>query len=269
MSALDRLEHYIPLESLINCVLVQGDVRPGAIIYPNFDCVNNNVDLDHYNILLLLLKTCFSDLSYVIQRDSSAILISKINHSNTFGSTEFGYNSRKLGKMLGYPGYKEFNYICNHSEKKHIQYNVSAKFLNGKKIHILGNIGLSMTKYWWFKRLAQKATKILKENDLFCNSIDRVVVDIVHVYPVDRVVDCLQKNKNISRNFKYSICRILTQLSFSIKISDYKFDYNNYAHRNILITMLTHSKNNVSNLVSIDEEIYITQLDDVILQTKL
>jgi hypothetical protein len=75
MSVLDRLERYIQLDDLINCVLVQGDVRPAAIIYPKFDFViNEDTKLDHYGITELLLNTCFSGLSYVIDRKNDYIL---------------------------------------------------------------------------------------------------------------------------------------------------------------------------------------------------
>jgi hypothetical protein len=138
--------------------------------------------------------------------------------------------------------------------------------LDGKKIQIFANISVNMSKLWWFKRFAKRATKILKENDLFCDSIDKIIVDVVQIYPVNRVVDCLQKNKKITNNFKRSIWQILSYLSFSTEFCNYKFDYNNHAHRSLLIKLLIDYKRCESkmdiNKKIVSEELYLTMLNE-------
>lgn len=234
----------IKIENLLNCILVNENIRPAMLLQPvNYHETSGKDPIT--KSILHAIKTQFPELVFTEDYERyQGIIISKTEYHGQEISLE------RMGQILGYPCYQDFEYIDPNKSSYSIR--VVAKEKNGMPIELFANVCKDTTKMKVFKQFAKKAQLVLKQEEYkrVLNGIDIVKVDVnVDVtIPVQALIDKLIKNKKLNQNEIDRIDNILYNFGFSEETQYYfsrNFQYNNPIHRGILLDLLVKDKNDV------------------------
>ena len=122
----------IGIVNVLNSILVNENVRPAMLVQPvDYDEVTGKDPKT--KIIIEEIKEIFPELLLSEDYESyQGVIISKTNYNNIYIS------EKRMGKILGYPYYKDFNSI-NH---ENIFYSIDfyVKQINGRKIQLFANI---------------------------------------------------------------------------------------------------------------------------------
>jgi len=242
MSVLEK----IGITNLLNIILVKENVRPAMLIQP--------VNYNEYRgtdkkmtIILNAIKLHFPEL-YQSENYTNyqGTIISKINFNGQHISNE------RMGKILGYPSYKDFQNMDKNKDNYTIIIEVFYKNINSSveySIEIFANYCKDLSKLIKYKILSSRFEKILKNNKykelLGENIITKVDYDIIKNVSTQSLIDKLIHKKELDNDDKYKIQNILYNFGFSTEIQFYfqiYFDYNNDIHKGILLSILLNEK---------------------------
>ena len=225
------------IENLLNVILVDAGIRPAMLIQPA-DVGEASSNDPKTKSILNAIKLSFPSLIYSEKYQIyQGIIISKTKkYDGEHISLEH------MGKILGYPCYKEFNEIRNDE----VSYSVSIYvYLSDKtKIQLIGNICKKQNIYH-FKKLANEAQDVFfhKKYNKYLNdiAIQKVDVEIEKNIPTQQLIDKLIDNHDLDIDEKNKIMNMFFNFGFSEETQIYLKDniqYNNPIHKGIIIDLL-------------------------------
>lgn len=239
--ALKQLIEKLGLSELINCILVDGDVRNAMLIQP--------ADYKESDFSDPITKSKLAGISEhfpcLIQSNLGfGTLISKKTYTKKSVNTE-----EKMGEILGYPCSKDYQYTLNHN-KDEITYTMEiiVKFTNESKMHdivIIPNICKDEKHYPVMKRLAEESERVLKSNKIIGSVIESVLAEKHSNIPPTYIIDKILSNKTLNDDEKDALIGVIYNIGFpDMDLQFYDYEYNNPIHQGVLITLLSYYKNN-------------------------
>lgn len=233
-------EFDLPHDLLINCILVENDVRPSMLVQPVDYKEASGSDMKTKSILENI-KKWFPSL---IQSEKykgfyQGILISKKSYDNEVISTN------QMGQILGYPCYRDFGSVSEDKVKYSIDVNVIFKDGRGTE-QIIANVCNDLSQKSVFENIAKEATNVLKMHRIYSSLVDEVVVEVFPIVPTSLVLNKVVRNIKLNADENGKILNIFYNFMFGIELSFFfqdNFQYGNALHRGILIGLLTYEMN--------------------------
>jgi hypothetical protein len=233
----------IGIGNVLNAILVNENVRPSMLVQPAD--YNEATGKDpRTKSIIEAIKTKFPELQFSEDyKINQGVIISKKN-----------YNSRedisleRMGEILGYPCYQDFNNIDPETVSYSI--NIYVKQKNSRITQLFANICKDDTNIEKFKSFANKAKIALDKKDykdiLDGFEIDKVDVEIKKIIPTQLIICHLIENKTLEQDEIDKIQNILFNFGFSMELQVYfldNFQYANPIHKGILLDLLVKEKN--------------------------
>jgi len=233
----------IGIGNVLNAILVNENVRPSMLVQPAD--YNEATGKDPITKSIIeAIKTKFPELKFSEDyKINQGVIISKKN-----------YNSRedisleRMGEILGYPCYQDFNNIDPETVSYSI--NIYVKQKNSRITQLFANICKDDTNIEKFKSFANKAKIALDKKDykdiLDGFEIDKVDVEIKKIIPTQLIICHLIENKTLEQDEIDKIQNILFNFGFSMELQVYfldNFQYANPIHKGILLDLLVKEKN--------------------------
>jgi hypothetical protein len=268
----------IGIDNVLSLILVNEDVRPAFLYQPNFlyqsSGMNNDSMIETH---IKRMREHFPGLYYSKDYENfQGILVSKKKYDNRKNIT-----NEEMGKILGYPCYKEYSTL----DRTKPYYTIDVVALsNIGEINIFTNI-CSSTEYkkkiGFFNKLAQDSKIAFGKKEyshffIFSSgrSVDEkefsgegpkesvgnlkdygssleitdVNIKITRIIPPQNILEKLIRNSEFNKKEKEEVLNILFNLGFSMQFQFFfedKFQYNNHVHRGILMTLLLNYINSV------------------------
>jgi hypothetical protein len=240
-------EKNLPITIILNCILVNENVRPAMLVQPA-----DYKELTHSDprtkSIIEGIKTYFPNFILTTDYETyQGVIISKI---------DYDYNGNKnislkeMGKILGYPCYEDFTTIDNDKISYTIE--IYAKNNQNNQIQILANKCKDTTKLEEFNSLANKAKNAFakKEYSELLNGfeIKDVYVESFQNIPTQIIINKLLSNDKLEQTELDKVQNILFNFGFSNELLFYfmiYFQYNNPIHKGILLELLLKEKHDI------------------------
>lgn len=240
MDSLQKIIDEIGLNEYINAVLVQNDGRPAFMIQPSD--YNEKKKTDKITLKKLEnIKKYFPDL-YQLKTGWGIIISKKKLNSKSIT------NDKDVGKVLGYPCYKDFSREQNENEQL-ITYDIIIKLKNkrgliGYSTHIIlfSDVCKDTISYKEHLEMKNKIESILKKDDIIGKLLDSVLLNEDTNIPPGHIILTLQNNKKITENEKGDIIHYIYNMGFSDKIQKIirNMDINTSFNRGVITTLLAY-----------------------------
>ena len=224
----------IGLEEYMNCVLVRSDVRPAFLIQPvDYREVTSNNTITQRKVNAI--KLFFPEL--IISTINGEALISK----RTYTEADFQKN-QDMGEALGYPCAADYEYTLTHKNEPDVAIHINAIMTDGTSLPILANACKDDSKFPQFVALASAAETVLKADPRLTGKILSVVVKKQVTVPVKYLLQKLIRNEPLNKDEEYTLRNQIWNMGWEDNnaMTQYKYEFNNPVHRGILITLMTH-----------------------------
>lgn len=235
----------IGIENVLNSILVNENVRPAMLVQPANYNEATGKDPKTKSIVEAIKKQFPTLLFSEDYKTYQGVIISKTDYNGQEISLE------RMGEILGYPCYQDFNAI----NPTHISYsiNVYVKQKNTNEItDLFSNVCKDETNIEKFKSFADRAKLALnkKEYNDILNGIefDKVGVEIEKIIPTQAIINKLIDNIQLQQDELDKIQNILFNFGFSMELQLYfleKFQYTNPIHKGILLSLLVNEVNDI------------------------
>jgi len=271
----------LPIDVLINCILVKERVRPAMLVQPQDYREATSADPKTKRILRNIRKL-FPDLEH---SESYEVYQGIIISYEDFNDREISLS--EMGKLLGYPCYSEFNTI-NRREQVSYGIHVTVNFEDGETANLLANVCKNTSKLPEFQAFAEAAEEVLKREEyveMIGKSVENVEVTTEKDLPTKAIINMIINKELITNSVKSQIYNIYYNFSFSEEFEGFceeHFQYNNPVHMGILLSLLCNQRNDtLSPFYPLQEypeeharvnetiESWEKDLMDIILRTKI
>jgi hypothetical protein len=230
----------IGTENIINLILVHEGVRPAMLLQPADQGESTGADPKTKKILDAM-KIEFPDLIYSENYQTyQGIIISKVSYDDQFISLN------KMGEILGYPCYKDFEEL----DRSQITYTISINALlhGAQKIQIFVNLCKDNVSEI-FDKINKEANLVFSKEEYISLFGEKVTfeLEITENTSRNKIIDKLIKNEVITSNDIKEILNIMYNFGFNDIICDEiikNIQYTNPIHKGILISLLINSINN-------------------------
>jgi len=234
----------LDIDIILNCILVNEDVRPAMLVQPaNYKEATHNDPKTKYIIetIKILFPNLIISSNYEIYQ---GVIISKTDYN---GKKDISLE--EMGKILGYPCYRDFDTIDDDK----ITYFISiyVKDNNNNRIDIFTNICKDETNVQNFNILANEAKIAFAKRDykeiLNGFEVKEIYVESLPNVPTQTIINKLLKNEKLEQNETDKVQNILFNFGFSMELQFYfldNFQYNNPIHKGILLGLLLKDKYN-------------------------
>jgi hypothetical protein len=234
----------IGIVNVLNSILVNENVRPAMLVQP-VDYNELTGKDPKTKIIIEEIKEMFPELLLSEDYESyQGVIISKTNYNNSYIS------EKRMGKILGYPYYKDFNSINHENVFYSIDFYV--KEINGRKIQLFANICKDEINTEQFKSFIDQAKIAFgkeKYKDILNGfEIYEVGTKINKIVPTQSIIQKIIENKELEQDELNKIQNILFNFGFSTEIQIYfldHFQYHNPIHKGILLDLLIKEKNDI------------------------
>jgi len=241
MSLLVSLVDKIGMANTLNLVLVNEDIRPAMLIQPADYGEATEKGFKTQSILQAIQET-FPHLKQSHLYDIyQGILISKKDYNGQKDIT-----LERMGQILGYPCYLEFNSL----NRDQTYYSIEVVVLK-HTVQLFANLCQDTTKYIdAFHQFAEKATSALN-NDRYkelygLNMPIKVDIEVYEIIPTEMIINKLIENRHCLEPKEIDkVQNILYNFGFSIELQLYflnDFQYHNPVHKGILLGLLVKEK---------------------------
>ncbi len=230
----------IQIKNILNAILVNENIRPAMLVQP-ID-YNESKGTDKKTLTIVNgIKKLFPNL-YLTDNyqnyQGTIISKKKLLLDNQFVSLE------KMGKILGYPCYKNFENFNRDNNLFALE--IKVLYNNNIEIPLFANVCENKKNLKKFNLIAQKAFDVFT-NEKYKHilkgiNINKVYVNVENMIPTQSVIDKLIINNKITEEEKEKIIEILYNCGFSDNLCDYDFQYNNKIHKGILLDILIKEK---------------------------
>jgi hypothetical protein len=230
----------IYIENILNAILVNENIRSAMLVQPIDYKERKGTDKKTLTIVNGI-KKLFPNL-YLTDNyqnyQGTIISKKKLLLDNQFVSLE------KMGKILGYPCYKNFENFNRDNNLFALE--IKVLYNNNIEIPLFANVCENKKNLKKFNLIAQKAFDVFT-NEKYKHilkgiNINKVYVNVENMIPTQSVIDKLIINNKITEEEKEKIIEILYNCGFSDNLSEYDFQYNNKIHKGILLDILLKEK---------------------------
>lgn len=240
METLGKNIESIGLELMINCILVQHDVRPAFLIQPADYSEATSSD-PKTSAMIAGIRRYFPNL--ILSEISGETLVSKRAYVEADIKTDVD-----MGTIIGYPCAKDYPYIREHQNTiKTTTIDIIAHLLPGgntDSLQILAYACLNDSQYTAAKKFAADCERVLKSSPIVGAIISSVEAELRVNVPVSLLIEkFVQGVKKFNDDEHYAITNYIANLGFD-NIHKFRMDYSNPVHRGIIIALLTLYKNN-------------------------
>ena len=230
----------LPHDLLINCILVENNVRPSLLVQPVDYKEASGSDMKTKSILENI-KKWFPNLIHSEKYNGiyQGILISKKSYDKELIGTNH------MGEILGYPCYRDYGSFNEDQIKYSTEVNVILKD-GGDVVQIIANVCRNLSQKSHFENIAREATNVLKNHRIYGSIVDEVVVEVSPIVPTSLVLNKVVRNIKLNKEEKDKILNIFYNFMFGIELNFFfqdNFQYGNALHRGILIGLLTYEMN--------------------------
>jgi hypothetical protein len=154
---------------VLNCILIQNNVRGGFLIQ-NHDIIESTV----YTI-----SNTYSTLN---QRNTSyGILVTKNKLNNEYDNKDDIDYNYKLGKLLGYPTYKQFPISKKDKANGYYTYHVKVVLINNEKITLFSFVAKDLSTENKIYELLSHIKDTLYDSE-YSNYIKNIYLDRIKKY---------------------------------------------------------------------------------------
>jgi hypothetical protein len=244
MDQLRTLVINIGLDELLNCILVQNDVRPAMLIQPA-DYEEATYKDPKTAAKLLAIKRQFPDLIQSVV-DGGEVFIAK----HAIKPEDIKENAT-MGKILGYPCYADYQYTLDNKDAIKVGIDIHVELKPGfdkDSVQILGYMCRDERFFNESQAFAKRCEKVLKADPIVGKVIVSVVAEKDIIMPVKYLINKLARNEGLSQSEEDAIINHLWNLGFpeelGREITSINYQYKNPVHRGMLISLLTLADNN-------------------------
>lgn len=235
-------EKTLPITIILNCILVNENVRPAMLVQPA-----DYKELIHSDpktkAIIEGIKKYFPNFILTTDYEKyQGVIISKIDYN---GNKNIG--TKEMGKILGYPCYEDFTII--EDDKISYVIEIYVKTTQYNQIQILANKCKDITKLPEFNSLANKAKHAFAKKDyselLNGFEVKEVYVEISQNIPTQTIINKLLTNEKLEQAELDKVQNMLYNFGFSNELQFYfmiYFQYNNPIHKGILLELLLKEK---------------------------
>ena len=153
----------------------------------------------------------------------------------------------KMGKILGYPCYNDFETLNREEPLYDLQLVVSYND-NGIPLPLFNNVCKDKKTMDMFNSLSTKALYALTNekykgilDGIKIHKINRVYVAIEDIIPTQHIINKMMTKKKLSEEEINALINVLYNMDFS-NLLEYEFQYTNPIHKGILLGLLLHGK---------------------------
>ena len=246
-------EKTLPITIILNCILVNENVRPAMLVQPADYKERTHSDPITKSIIEGIKKYFPNFILTSDYENYQGVIVSKIDYHYN-GNKNIG--AKEMGKILGYPCYEDFTIIDINSISYAIEIYVEVNQVNqvnqNSKIQILANKCKDITKVPEFNSLASNAKNAFakKEYSELLNGIEvkEVYVEISQNIPTQTIINKLLSNETLEQAELDKVQNMLYNFGFSNELQFYfmiYFQYNNPIHKGILLELLLKEKHDI------------------------
>jgi len=211
----------------MNLMLVQANVRPAMLVQPA-DYKEATGKDPKTKAILDSIRLRYPDLILSEAYENyQGILVSKQSYDGHI-------SLERMGEILGYPCFHEFNEIPLFS----IHVNVHADGI----VELFAN-GSTSDSIEAFQAFAEKATPVLKSH---FKSFQRIEIAVYPIVPTQTLIDHMLQGKDLTPSELDHLQSVLFNFGFSLDLQFYVMDhvqFHNPVHRGILLSLLAREKN--------------------------
>jgi len=224
----------IGLEEYMNCVLVQGDVRPAFLIQPA-DYSEATSNDPKTAAKAAAIRRFFPDL--IISNIGGEALVSK----RAWTEAEFKKN-QDMGDALGYPCAAEYEYTLTHKDEPVVVIQVVVAMEDGARLQIMANACKDASKFDRFVALAGAAERALKADARL--KVASVTAEKAVTVPVKYILQKLIRGEALNDDEEGGLRNDIWNMGWEDgdAMSEYKYEFNNPVHRGILMMLMTYAK---------------------------
>jgi len=235
--------HSVDLNSILNAILVQENVRNASLIQP----ADYNEATGHDTNMKSIqkkLKTYFPDLIFSDQYQTyQGVIVSKQSYNGQEISLQ------RMGEILGYPCVQDFN---NYNNKEEVSYliEINVVFEDGTVEQLIANGCKNIDKKSAFDAIAKKMEHALKKPQynkmLEGREIKQVDVFVEKTIPTKVLVEKLSTNQPLDREDKDKVINIIYNFGFSMEMQFFfraNFEYDNPVHKGFLLGLILLERN--------------------------
>lgn len=233
------------IENILNAILVNEGVRSAMLIQPADYGEATGTGKKTSSIVKAIIKLFPNLVSSDDFTTYQGTIISKQSYDGKVISSE------KMGEILSYPCFRDFETLNRDEPLFGIDLNVSyMDNLNTRlELPLFTNLCKDKKTVVEFKSLSTKAFEALTNEkyrkileNIKINSINLVYVNIESIIPTQYIINKLITKKGLSVDVKNAITNVLFNMGYSDELSGYDFQYNNPIHKGIVLDLLVKSK---------------------------
>jgi hypothetical protein len=237
-----NLKKDLDIDIILNCILVNENVRPAMLVQPADYKEATHKDPKTKSIIEGINKMFPHLILSTDYEKYQGVIISKTNYNG-----KKNISLEEMGKILGYPCYRDFDNIDDDK----ISYSISiyVKDNNNNRIQIFPNKCKDETNIQEFNILINKAKIAFAKRDyneiLNGFEVKEIYVESLPNVPTQTIINKLLKNEKLEQNEIDKVQNILFNFGFSMELQFYfldNFQYNNPIHKGILLELLLKDK---------------------------
>jgi hypothetical protein len=240
-------EKTLPITIILNCILVNENVRPAMLVQPADYKERTHSDPITKSIIEGIKKYFPNFILTSDYENYQGVIVSKIDYHYN-GNKNIG--AKEMGKILGYPCYEDFTTIDINSISYAIE--IYVEINQNSKIQILANKCKDTTKVAEFNSLASNAKNAFSKKD-YSELLNRIEVKEVYVeisqnIPTQTIINKLLSNETLEQAELDKVQNMLYNFGFSNELQFYfmiYFQYNNPIHKGILLELLLKEKHDI------------------------
>jgi len=240
-------EKTLPITIILNCILVNENVRPAMLVQPADYKERTHSDPRTKSIIEEIKKYFPNFILTSDYENYQGVIVSKIDYDYD-GNKNIG--TKEMGKILGYPCYEDFTII--EDDKISYVIEIYVEVNQNSKIQILANKCKDITKVPEFNSLASNAKNAFAKKDyselLNGFEVKNVYVEISQNIPTQTIINKLLSNETLEQAELDKVQNILYNFGFSNELQFYfmiYFQYNNPIHKGILLELLLKEKHDI------------------------
>jgi hypothetical protein len=240
-------EKTLPITIILNCILVNENVRPAMLVQPADYKERTHSDPRTKSIIEGIKKYFPNFILTSDYENYQGVIVSKIDYDYD-GNKNIG--AKEMGKILGYPCYEDFTII--EDDKISYVIEIYVEVNQNSKIQILANKCKDTTKVAEFNSLASNAKNAFSKKDyselLNGFEVKNVYVEISQNIPTQIIINKLLSNETLEQAELDKVQNILYNFGFSNELQFYfmiYFQYNNPIHKGILLELLLKEKHDI------------------------
>lgn len=244
MDQLRTLVINIGLDELLNCILVQNDVRPAMLIQPA-DYEEATYKDPKTAAKLKAIKHQFPDLIQSVVDGGEVFIAKRAIKPETIKE------NASMGKILGYPCYADYQYTLDNKDAIKVGIDIHVELKPGfdkDSVQILGYMCRDERFFAESQAFAKACEKVLTADPIVGKVIIGVYAKKDIIMPIKYLINKLVNNEAISRSEGHAIINHLWNLGFpedeGEAITRINYQFHNPVHRGMLISLLTICDNN-------------------------